>query len=188
MKRLYEEGIIYDVQDSGKRLVKVALTRFKKDFRNDWNVITDWIRAYQPATGEGAEGTFGKLGIGDYVIVSFRDYPDNQLPFVAFKNLSTDDDNIDVGNDKKIKYNDHTIDFEDNGSIVITHKEGSSITIKDGEIELEKGSQINQLLVGVHDLIAIFNTHTHNGNLGYPTLSPLLPIVLTQVDTSLKVK
>lgn len=185
MNRLYEEGIITEVQSSGKRLVKVAMTRFGKNFKNDWNVITDWIRAYQPATGQGSEGIHGKLGVGDYVILSFRDYPDNQLPFVAFKNLTTNDDNIEVSDDKKIKYNDHTIDFKKNGAIEINHSGGSSITISDGEIVLDKGSLLNGIFLGLTDLITIFNTHTHNGNLGYPTGIPLNQIIIN--DTYLKI-
>lgn len=187
MNRLYEEGIVTEVQSSGKRLVKVAMTRFGKNFKNNWYVITDWIRAYQPATGQGSEGIHGKLGVGDYVILSFRDYPNNQLPFVAFKNLTTDDDNIAVGDDKKIKYNSHTIDFKKDDVIKITHKDGSFVKIDDGEIELSKDGQLTQFLIGVHDLIAIFNAHTHNGNLGYPTGIPLNPIVLTIADTSVKI-
>lgn len=186
MNRLYEEGIITEVQTSGKRLVKVAMTRFGKDFRNNWNVITDWVRAYQPAIGEGSDGIHGKLGVGDYVILSFRDYPNNQLPFVAFKNLTTNDDNVEVADDKKIKYNSHTIDFKKDGDVKITHKDGASITLNSaGEIILDKGTPILGLYLGVNELITIFNTHTHNGNLGYPTGIPLTPIILG--DTYVKV-
>jgi len=187
MNRLYEEGIVTEVQSSGKRLVKVAMTRFGKNFKNDWNVITDWIRAYQPATGQGSEGIHGKLGVGDYVILSFRDYPNNQYPFVAFKNLTTNDDNIEVSDDKKIKYNSHTIDFKKDGAIEINHKDGSSITIADGEIVLERGSKITGLYLGITELINTFNTHTHNGNLGYPTGIPIVPIVINVSDTYVKI-
>jgi len=44
---------------------------------------------------------------------------------------------------------------------------------------------IKQIYFGITELITTFNTHTHNGNLGYPTGIPLNPIVIG--GTSVKI-
>jgi len=164
MKKLYEDAIVVDVDDStGKRKCKVALTTYGKDNKNNWNVITDWIRPYQPAFGSGAEGIYSRLGIDDYVIVSYKDYPICQDPFIIFKDTTNNSDNIEVTTDKIIKFNDAKIIFKPDGSIEFDGA-FSDITIN----ELDILSWLNNIL---NNII---------GNLGFPVVpNPALMLELT---------
>jgi hypothetical protein len=126
-----------------------------------------------PPVGAGTEGDSSPLGIGDKVLVGFLDV-ERQNPFVFGKIRNSN--NFISG--KKIVYKEHEIEFTDD-SVVITEKNGTKLTLTDGELSLEHNlagfTQIN--LGSLVELVNWLNSHVHVGNLGYPTAPATPPIV-----------
>ena len=188
MSRLYEEAIITDISDpSNKRRVKAALTMYGKDDRNNWNVVTDWIRTFQTPVGQGSEGFYSKLKVGDVILVSFIDYPICQKPFVFARDNANDDDNVIVTDNKIIKFNEHTIEFT-NDEVIISQKDGTQITLKsDDSIEFSNTLGFKSIEVGTLNIIKwLLDLCTGiSGNLGYPCIvNPTLVAQITAITTT----
>jgi hypothetical protein len=172
MKRIFEEGIVVDVDDStGKRKCKVALTIHGKDSKGNWRVITDWIRPYQPAFGAGSEGIYSRLGVDDYVIVSFLDYPVCQKPIIILKDTTNDADNIEVTDDKIIKFNNAKIIFK-----------------ADKSIEFESDGDFSDIEInGLSLLDWLQDMFTHlTGNLGYNVVPD--PTIFAKLTSAISLK
>jgi len=170
--RLYYECQILSSDGKGRYKIKFLENGFTPDV---------YIQAIQTSEGDGKEGEHGKYGEDDIVLLSFKDYPQSQKPFIVGK-LSTEAQRYDSSEKSTIMWKNHTIVFSDD-SVEISNSSGIKLVVADSSISLEGGS-FTQFNFDLIDLIKTFNEHIHVGNLGYgvaPTLT-LLPVAFNKVS------
>ena len=159
------------VTDSdGKGRIKAKYIRLEQAGHD---VFTPWIQTLTSVYGEGKEGMHSRLKVGDLVIVSFLDFPQNQFPFVIGK-LQKEVERINVDEQSVITYNEHTLTFNTD-NIEIQHKDGTKITLEDNKITFINAESLTSVKYNDLDLIDWLKTllgppSTLQGNLGYPVL------------------
>jgi len=157
MKILREYATVVDVDDpKNKHRVRVGFHKsyiFTTDEidvpmsskESDYNMVSGWLINYSSSQAGGKQGIATKLKVGDLVVISYIDYPNNQQPFVEFKNDTNDEDIITVDDETRVMYNDHYIDFN-SGNITISNEDENLQIIIDGGGKIQIKNKGNELI------------------------------------------
>jgi hypothetical protein len=94
------------------------------------------------------------------------------------------------GNKLTLGHRDKDAPSVDEGESVQYSKGGYRVVVKNGEIFVGKGTDLEHMVVGetlkavLIPLITTINAHTHMGNLGFPTGKPLNAADFTAIQTN----
>jgi len=165
MTQLYEQARVIntiDIEDRGRVQVQFLRT----------DMITEqYIPLVDSFFSKGDNGFDGELQIGDIVVVSFFDYPENQKPFIFGKVKSKKQSNR-RNKKETLKIKDHKIVFSEDKMEIDHRLSLSKITINPLNIEV-KTSTPTIFTAMRHELMQLhFNLHFHIDSLGYPVLPP----------------